>query len=75
MFSGHGHASGRGGSGVGPDGGMPGSGGGLRDIPGSPIGRSLSNQSDSTILQAISPEVINSHVLETLQVLRTLVGK
>lgn len=52
--------------------GVPGLG---RDDSGSPNNRSISNLSDATFLLSFSPEVVNHYVLETLKVLRTLVGK
>jgi len=59
----------------GAPGNMASSGAGLRDGSGSPNNRSISNLSDATFLLSFSPEVVNHYVLETLKVLRTLVGK
>ncbi|ODM92278.1 RING finger and SPRY domain-containing protein 1 [Orchesella cincta] len=75
-----GKRSGSGGSMFGPGhhgapGNMASSGAGLRDGSGSQDhNRSISNLSDATFLLSFSPEVVNHYVLETLKVLRTLVG-
>lgn len=69
------NSGGRGIGGVAPDGLTVGPGGMGREGSGSPNDRSLSNLSDATFLLSFTPEVVNHYVLETLKVLRTLVGK